>query len=128
MDLRPHLKNGPLFDEGLALIQQAKLWYQPFILADGVEVGEGQHLEDRYLNCQSLFDNNVFLDGAHRRCWEGNTRKLAADGRYFSDCNRKFRLCYERIAAAIVSRFDGDISGLSVLEIGCNTGLNLFNL
>lgn len=132
MDLRPYLNRddparSSLFEQGVTLIQKGELWYQPFILADGLEVGEGQNLQDEYRNCESLFDNNVFLSDEYRHYWLNNPRKLAVDGNYFSYCNRKYRYCYELISSTIVSRM-GDISKLSFLEIGCNTGLNLFNL
>ena len=132
MDLRPYLNRadpvqGSLFERGVSLIQKGELWYQPFILADGLEVGEGQNLQDEYRNCASLYDNNVFLNDEYRHYWIDNPRKLALDGGYFSYCNRKYRYCYELITNTIVSRM-GDISNLSFLEVGCNTGLNLFNL
>jgi SAM-dependent methyltransferase len=60
--------------------------------------------------------------------WFGRHRVMAVDPIFFRDCNRRYRLCYERIADALVERLGDDISGLSFLEIGCNSGLNLFNL
>lgn len=129
MDLRPFLQhNDDLLQEGIALIQRGEMWYQPFILADGIEVGEGQNMEDWYEGCISLLDNNVYLDEAHRHLWKGNTRKLAENGTRFAACNRKYRLCYERAAEIIMSRLGGDLSEASFVEIGCNTGLTLFNL
>lgn len=112
----------------MKLIQSGQLWYQPFILADGIEVGEGQNLDELYSNTHSIFDHNVFLSPEHRSYWLGNPRKLATDGAYFRACNRKYRFGYEFLAEHIVARMGGDISTASFLEIGCNTGLNLFNL
>jgi SAM-dependent methyltransferase len=133
MDLRPYLnRNDPvrasLFERGISLIQQGALWYQPFILADGMEVGEGQNLEDQYRNCESLFDNNVFLSDQFTQYWVDNPRKLATDGEYFAHCNRKYRYGYDLILNTILNGMGGDISKVSFLELGCNTGLNLFNL
>lgn len=128
MDLRTHLTDKALFEEGIALIQRGDLWYQPFILADGVEVGEGQNLEDQYRDCKSLFDNNVYLSETYRHYWNGNRRKLASDGEYFHRCNSKYRENYCMLSDIVIARMGGDISGMSFLELGCNTGLNLFNL
>lgn len=136
MDLRPYLKaadgghalHGRIFERGMKLVQNGELWYQPFILADGVEVGEGQNLEEGYRNTSSIFDHNVFLSPEFRPYWDGNPRKLAADGAYFRACNQKYRFGYELLADHIVARAGGDLSEMSVMEIGCNTGLNLFHL
>src|SRR5262245_51549479 len=97
MDLRPYLKDRPeLLQEGIGLIQQSRLWYQPFILADGIEVGEGQNLEDHYKDAKSIFDCNVFLGKGFEHVLAGTDRKLAADGVHFAASNRKYQLCYDR--------------------------------
>lgn len=125
MDLRPYLAGrDDLLREGIALIQAGKLWYQPFILADGIEVGEGQNIVDGYRGCESLYDWNVSLAPEHRVLWQGNPRKLAADPAYFAQCNERYRLCYKQIVDAIAARVD--LRSSSILEVGCNTGQALF--
>ncbi len=127
MDLRPYLVGrDDLLREGISLVQAGRLWYQPFILADGIEVGEGQNLADGYHGCQSIFDGNVGLAPVHHRLWKNNSRRLATDLEYFSECNERYRLCYKRLAETIALHVD--LSSSSILEIGCNSGLTLFNL
>lgn len=126
MDLRPYLSVKPaLFQQGVKLVRNGEFWYQPFILADGFEVGEGQNLADRYQGCQSLFDWNVYLSKEHLGAWDGK-RVLAPDPVHFARSNQRYRLCYERIADTVAKNVE--LSSSSVLELGCNTGLNLFNL
>lgn len=125
MDLRPYLAGrDDLLREGIELIQAGKLWYQPFILAEGVEVGEGQNIVDGYRGCESLYDWNVSLSSQYRALWQGSPRKLAVDPVYFSKCNERYRLCYKQIVDTIASRVD--LSSSSILEVGCNTGQVLF--
>jgi hypothetical protein len=127
MDLRPYLVGrDDLLREGITLVQGGRLWYQPFILADGIEVGEGQNLADLYGGCQSIFDGNVSLSPEHRGLWENNPRKLTPVPEYFSECNDRYRLCYKRLADIIASQVD--LPSSSILEIGCNSGLTLFYL
>jgi hypothetical protein len=127
MDLRPYLVgHDDLLREGISLVQGGRLWYQPFILADGIEVGEGQNLADLYGGCQSIFDGNVSLSPEHRGLWENNPRKLAPVPEYFSECNDRYRLCYERLADIVASQVD--LPSSSILEVGCNSGLTLFYL
>lgn len=128
MDLRPFLTDPKLFNDGIELIRQGVVFYQPLILAEGVEVGEGQNIENNYAGCESTLDWNVYLAPAYRHLWNDPTRKLAEDPIRFSFCNQKYRLCYERVTNTITDAFEGKIESLSVLEIGCNTGLNLFYL
>ena len=127
MDLRRYLVGrDDLLREGISLVQTGRLWYQPLILADGIEIGEGQNLADGYQGCQSIFDGNVALALEHHGLWERNSRKLATDPTYFSECNERYRLCYKRLVETIASRVD--LQSSSILEIGCNSGLTLFYL
>lgn len=127
MDLRVTLMNRPdLLLQGVTFIREGKIWYQPFVFADGIEVGEGQNLADEYRNCASLFDFNVCLSPQHAHIWQDNPRRLATDAAHFSRCNQRYRACYERLADAIAARID--LSTATVLEIGCNTGITLFYL
>lgn len=128
MDLRPYLdqeNQKELFQQGLKLISRGDLCYQPFILADGVEVGEGQNLVENYRGCQSIFDHNVYLAPEFRGSWTSD-RSLAADPKYFSRCNERYRLCYRTIAATISAKVD--LPSSSIMEVGCNAGLTLFYL
>ena len=127
MDLRPYLADRPeVFKAGAQLVVKAQLWYQPFILADGFEIGEGQNLAENYRGCESLLDNNVSLAPQHLSLWSGNARKLAVDPEYFSQCNHRYRLCYQRIADTIATNVD--LASSTIMELGCNTGLTLFYL
>src|SRR5262249_39687885 len=127
MDLRPYLVGrDDLLREGISLVQAGKLWYQPFILADGIEVGEGQNLAENYQACQSIFDGNVSLSLAYRGLWKNNPRKLAPEPEHFSNCNERYRFCYKRLADIVA--WHVDLSSVSVLEVGCNSGLTLFYL
>jgi SAM-dependent methyltransferase len=127
MDLRPYLADRPkMLKAGAKFVETAQLFYQPFILADGFEVGEGQNLVENYRGCESALDNNVSLAPQYLPLWKGNSRKLAVDSKYFSQCNHRYRLCYERIADTIAAKVN--LSSSTVMELGCNTGLTLFYL
>lgn len=123
MDLRPYIKNKELLDRGVALINSNDLFYQPFILADDIEVGEGQNFADRYANVSGVFDLNVYAPKAN----VGN-RTQAKDAAYFRKCNAEYRKIYEHLAEIICKQFKNNINDLTFAEVGCNTGLNLFNL
>jgi hypothetical protein len=123
MDLRPYIKNKAQLEQGIALIRKNDLFYQPFILADDVEVGEGQNFADRYANVNNVFDLNVYAPNANV-----GERKQAPDLTYFRKCNAEYRALYTHVLDIICKQFDNNISKLTFGEIGCNTGLNLFNL
>jgi SAM-dependent methyltransferase len=53
--------------------------------------------------------------------------KLAGDAEYFTQCNQHYRRFYERVVE-IICEHNRDLAHTSFLEIGSNTGLNLFNL
>lgn len=123
MDLRPYIKNTAHLNQGIELIKANSLCYQPFILHDDLEVGEGQNQVDRYINVESVFDLNVCAKDI-----DFGSRKLAPDKDYFRKCNAEYREIYDFITETIYNFHNKDISDLSFAEIGCNSGLNLFNL
>ena len=123
MDLRPYIKTKTQLYRGVDLIRQNLLFYQPFILSDHIEVGEAQNLCDNYKDSTSVFDNNVYAKDINF-----GDRKLATDLARFRKLNDEYRSMYNYICDTICKQFNGDIKELTFGEIGCNTGLNLFNL
>jgi hypothetical protein len=123
MDLRPYIKTALQLEMGMNLIRDGHLFYQPFILTDRVEVGEGQNLHDKYKDSKSVFDCNVYAPD-----YELGNRQQAADLSWFRSCNEEYRQLYNHIADQICAHIERPLSEVSVGEIGCNTGLNLFNL
>lgn len=123
MDLRPHITTSGQLETGLDLIRSGQLFYQPFILADDVEVGEGQNLHDQYKDVAELLDLNAYAPA-----FDIGSRKQPLDLQHFRRCNADYRRIYEYVADEICKRWDGDIREMTVAEIGCNTGLNLFNM
>lgn len=123
MDLRQYINNKAKLDQGIELIKKGDLFYQPFILADDVEVGEGQNAADRYAGVSTVFDLNCYAPN-----FDVGARKQPSDLKYFRSCNEDYRRIYNYVADTICKQFNNDISQLSFAEIGCNTGLNLFNL
>jgi hypothetical protein len=122
MDLRPYIKNKTQVENGISLIKSKHLCYQPFIISDEIEVGEGQNFCDHYKDVTSVFDLNVYakdidLDG----------RKTAPDKDYFRACNAEYRYLYDFITESLQPLIPA-LNTLEFAEIGCNTGLNLFNM
>jgi hypothetical protein len=123
MDLRPFIKTSEQLETGLALIRSGHLFYQPFILADDLEVGEGQNLHDEYEDALSLQDMNVYAPR-----YDLSDRRQPANLDWFRKCNAEYRQIYEYIADRICELSGQSLGELTVAEIGCNTGLTLFNL
>lgn len=123
MNLRSHIKTPAQLEQGLALIRSGQLFYQPFLLADDIEVGEGQNLHDRYENVETLLDLNAYAPNH-----DIGKRKQPANLKHFRQCNADYRKIYEYVAEQICKHCGEDIRRMSVAEIGCNTGLNLFNM
>lgn len=123
MDLRPFIKTQQQLQAGIALIRSSHLFYQPFVLADDVEVGEGQNLHDEYEGALSLHDLNVYAPN-----YDIGKRRQPSDRDWFRKCNAEYRSIYEHIADEICRLGGQNIAELTVGEIGCNTGLTLFNL
>ncbi|MBV8939531.1 MAG: hypothetical protein JO089_06800, partial [Alphaproteobacteria bacterium] len=122
MDLRPYIQTPKQLAQGIALIRSKHLFYQPFILADDVEVGEGQNLHDEYQGVTQIWDYNVYAP--HHDADQG---KQPEDLAVFRQRNQEYRSIYTYISDQICNR-NPDIANLTVGEIGCNTGLNLFNM
>jgi SAM-dependent methyltransferase len=123
MDLRPYIKNQSQILKGIELIKSNELFYQPFIITDNLEVGEGQNFCDQYKDVTSVFDLNVYAEEI-----DFGDKKLAPNKDYFRKCNEQYRYMYDYVATSIKNLLNDDISNTSFAEIGCNTGLNLFNL
>jgi hypothetical protein len=123
MDLRPYIKTPQQVARGIDLIRSNLLFYQPFIIADDLEVGEGQNFSDNYKDVKSVFDMNVYAPSANV-----GKRRQPQDLAYFRRCNAQYRALYDHVRDQIIAQLGNDISDTSFTEIGCNTGLNLFNL
>lgn len=123
MDLRPYIKNAAQLEKGLSLIRENHLFYQPFILADDIEVGEGWNLREKYAGVNNVFDLNVYAPNH-----DVGQRLKANNLEGFRGANQEYRSIYVHIADQIEKRLKNPIDNYSFAEIGCNTGLNLFNL
>lgn len=123
MDLRPYIKSQDQLDRGIELIRKNLILYQPYILHDDVEVGQGQLEIDHYKDSKSVFDLNVYAKG-----FDVGSRRQPADKDYFRQCNAEYSKIYDFIAQTIYDLNGQDLTRLSIAEIGCNSGLNLFNL
>jgi len=123
MDLRPFITRKEQLRTGVKFIRDGHLFYQPFILADDVEVGEGQNLHDEYDKVTGISDFNVYAPQQ-----DVGDRKQPTDLGHFRKCNQEYREIYDYIADQICMHAGGKLSDLTFAEIGCNTGLNLFNL
>jgi len=123
MDLRPYILDKKQLDEGIRLIRRGDLNYQPFILADDVEVGEGQNQHDDYRNVTAITDFNVYAPR-----FNVGKRRPPSDAAYFRRCNQEYRDIYNYVADQICAHSAHPISNYTIGEIGCNAGLNLFNL
>lgn len=123
MDLRPYIKSEAQLEQGIQLIRDKLLFYQPYILADNVEIGEGMNHCNRYEGVEAVFDLNVYAKDR-----DVGERKQPSDLQWFRRCNQEYREIYQYVCDQICGHADDDIRKLTFAEIGCNTGLNLFNL
>lgn len=123
MDLRPYIKTKKQLSDGIELIRSKHLFYQPFILSDDIEVGEGQNLRDEYQGTQGIWDLNIHAPGQ-----SFSHGVMPKDLAYFRRCNQEYRDIYNYLADVITARTGAPLEQTSFAEIGCNTGLNLFNL
>lgn len=121
MDLRPYRLSAAQTDRIVVEIRRNLLRYQPWIFTETLEVGEGQNYIDRYKD--GLSGNNVYADRPL-----GIDGVQAADPAHFRRCNAGFRRLYDLAAETIRDEFGPDISRMNFAEIGCNSGLHLFNL
>src|SRR3989441_7282211 len=97
MDLRKYIKNRAQMDAGVEIIKQNLLFYQPFILSDDIEVGEGMNQCDRYVGVESIFDLNVYAKGIDLA-----PRKQPADFQWFHRCNQEYRQIYDFVCEQIL--------------------------
>ncbi len=120
MDLRPYINSQHRLDAGVSLIRRGLLGYQPFILSDDIEVGEGFNLCTKYADVESVHDLNAYAKGIDIG------RNQPIDATRFRKHNAEYRRIYEYICDQIEANIG--IRGHSFAEIGCNTGLTLFML
>lgn len=120
MDLRPYINSQHRLDVGVSLIRRGLLGYQPFLLSEDIEVGEGYNLCTKYAGVESVYDLNAYAKGIDLG------RKQPIDVGLFRRCNAEYRQIYEYVCDQIEAKIG--VQGLSFAEIGCNTGLLLFML
>ncbi len=102
-------------------ILRRRFIYQPFILGEDLEVGEGMNFFDGYRPGRTAC---VYWPGAPAAL----SAILTTDKDYFRRCNTQWRNHYEGYINSIVAMNGGDVSRLSFAEIGCNAGYFLFGL
>jgi SAM-dependent methyltransferase len=118
MDLRSkNLSREQLGAVGHFIVQR-KMAYQPFIFAEGLEVGEGLKFHDG-----EAHGGNVYWEGADPRVAD----LLVSDKARFRACNACLRSIYEYWLDEL-HRHLGDLRATTVAEFGCNTGYSLFGL
>lgn len=122
MDLRPYKLTDNQIDTAISFIKKDLLCYQPYILRDTLEVGEGQNFHDGY-DRKQIYKNNVYADYDL-----GLGRPQASDLAHFRACNADYRKLYESFADQLVAHFGAEFPALRFAEIGTNSGLHLFNL
>ncbi|HEY3384851.1 MAG TPA: hypothetical protein VGK32_24080 [Vicinamibacterales bacterium] len=123
MDLRPFITTTEQLERGLEFIRHGELFYQPFILADEIEVGEGHNFCKGYAGATRPGDFSIHAKGI-----DIGPYQPPADVGFFRECNAEYRRLYDHIADAICRHAGDRLGQFSIAEVGCNTGLNLFNL
>lgn len=123
MDLRPYQINPQQLVEAQNLVKQHLLFYQPYIITDTLEVGEGQNFHDGYLQEDSIYGYSVYSE-QDLQLGKSQAKNLE----HFRNCNADYRKLYDSIADQIVDYFKHNISDMTISEMGCNSGLHLFNL
>jgi hypothetical protein len=102
-------------------IAQRRFIYQPYILAEDLEIGEGMDFYDGYrpgrMGC-------IYWPDAPGSIGD----LLVTDKDFFRKCNAEWRIHYDRFIDNIVEKCGGNIANMSFAEIGCNGGYFLFGL
>lgn len=116
------LRSRQITPQQRAIIEQnivtRVLGYQPFIFADDLEVGAGQHFIQEIKHTRLL----------HWTTHDPRVSDVLTDNvELFRQSNARLREVYERFMDFMVEQL-GDIRGLSFAEVGCNTGYFLFGL
>lgn len=124
MDLRPYKLSKKQITQAKKFVSQYLLYYQPYIITDTLEVGEGQNLHDGY-DRGAIYGRSVYseeeIDGCNSTTW-------AKDLPHFRACNADYRKFYESFTDQIAAHFGDEMKHLTFSEMGTNSGLFLFNL
>src|SRR5579862_3389461 len=123
MDLRPYKLDNTQVEEAIGFMRQHFLCYQPYIITDVLEVGEGQNFHDGYIKEKNIYGYSVYADHDLQL-----GKPQAFDLLHFRKCNAEYRKLYDSFSDQIVEYFKNDLEKLTVAEMGCNSGLHLFNL
>jgi len=120
MDLRKYNLSTKQIDQAKKFIVSRKLLYQPFIITDELEVGEGKNYHDGY----SKPTANVYWPDA-----PPEMRDLCTDDlQHFRNCNAYYRALYDHFIECVVRSLGGDVSRRAFAELGCNAGYFLHGL
>lgn len=122
MDLRPYNLTPAQVEQAIGFIRQYLLYYQPYIITDTLEVGEGQNFNDGY-DRKDIYRASIYSD---RDLNLGIPQ--AKNLEHFRRCNADYRKFYDSFADQIVAHFGAEFKDLTFSEIGTNSGLHLFNL
>lgn len=124
MDLRSLHLSGERLDEVRQFIVERKVYYQPFVFSDELEVGEGL-----------AFQKNVF---SHERkpavYWPGGPNELRTilttnqELSAFREANQNLRRIYDHLADFVCRSLDSKLGELDFAEFGCNNGYFLHSL
>src|SRR5436190_14384365 len=112
MDLRPYNLTAEQIEKAKGFISNRLLWYQPFIITDTLETGEGMNFRDHQGERGS-----VYWPDAPAAIRELIVRDLDR----FRSGNEGLRQIYERLIDALIREL-GKVSELTFAEVGCNSG------
>ncbi len=119
MDLRTRIRNPRLIERAKRLVIRGLLNYQPWIFSDTLETGVGWEWSN-----QEFVGLVYFPDIPERNLHSPELRRLLIDpARYeeFHEANARLRRVYDGIVDELCMKL-GEISKLSFLDVGCNTG------
>ena len=124
MDLRSLRLSPRQLDHVRQFIVERKVYYQPFVFADDLEVGEGL-----------AFHEQVFShDRKPAVYWPGGPDELRTiltvdrDLPAFREANQNLRRIYDHIVEFVCKAFDSKLGKLDFAEFGCNNGYFLHSL
>ena len=119
MDFRDKQLDEATLDEVRKLIIEGLISYQPFIFADGLEVGVGYEFQEGSFAGLVHFPE---MPEPMKSSPELARRLLPADKKEaFREANRRLAFFYEHIIDWIVAQV-GPTDDLSFLDVGCNNG------
>ena len=121
MDLRSLISSESQLERARKLALSGLLNYQPFIFSDRLAVGSGLSIAAGHnADVPSIYCPDIKPEGASA---ERLARELAPAERKqdFFDANERMRRFYDGMIARVIAEL-GSVRGLSVLDVGCNTG------